>query len=69
MTHTVSVSDGAVFVTRGLFNILENPLYAANTTLKGSQRVLGCVSEALVLLWKLASGNPVSPWSLPLELP
>jgi len=42
------------YVAAGVFRVIENPLYAATTVLKGSQRRLNCVSEGLQLAMRLA---------------
>ena len=50
-------TDSSRLLSLSLTRILENPIYASSTWLKGSQKVVECQSEALLLLLRLLDMN------------
>lgn len=53
ISHLALDEGLAAFLVNGVYRLVENPLFAATTVLKGSQRVINCVNEALNLQWRL----------------
>lgn len=61
-----SEPKAAPAIVSGLCTVLNNPVYAASTTIKGSQRVIETAHEASCLLWTLCFAPGTQKMVLPI---